>query len=535
MIELFERKKIFVIVNVILLLGFTILAGIYYYGLHKSFWFDYEYTLPMYFQYLNDVFDTNISGRTELMLFTILPYKLWGISLKSVRIYATTMYQMIILFGSCVALYSSKTKKLEWYRIAIFSFIIVILNPGSSPFCGHYSNNFHQYPYDLHATAAIFAVVSLFLLCIHQEVQNKKVKNALKILIVILCIAGFRYTDFLYVVTFVLPLLCVVMLYLWKEKKHFFYGIIMLVVVALAILHMISFFVPELESYFTPKIVWYGSGVMYGDNGFTDFREIWHNISNTFVELMAIFNIDIIWKGIISINTIIALFRIALLVFLLFVSFNIVIKAGEKNSAFDSLDYVDIVLSLGIIFNLCGVVFSSYGESPSCIRYMTIILFYGAISIARQSEKIVSLINQKVDVRSKLYFFIFFFFCILINMTTFWKEDDYVAYYEPAFLEANNFIIANQLGNGLGGNMYATTMTVLGEGQYAIIQGKIQDGEIAVIPETEKVLDSCNYVLSGPEGYNVFSEEEIVQCIGEPDEIYDVAGFRIYYYLNGIK
>lgn len=413
------------IFNIAILCLFVFCAGIYNYGLHRSFWPDHEYSYPVYRQFLKEYYGLNIdlSGIYDFPAY--IPYKLFGCSLKAVRVYASAIYQLIIFFCATASIYSFRRKQFEWYKLGIFAFVAVILHPGSSPFCGHYMSSFHQYPYDMHVAPVMFATLSVMLLCIYQGGGGRaKYKSILKVVIFIVMVMGCKYSDFLYIVGFAGPLICAGLIYMWKKKRKLFYALILGIMAVLAFLHAMSFVVPSLASLFVQSSMsgygaWTDGSTVYGNTSFADLRVMWKYISNTTVELLALFNIDVTGKSMLSIGTLLAGFRLILVVFMFVCCFKSVINVIRKEYTDTLLDPVDIVLSLGIIFNFFIVMFSTYGESGHCIRYMPLILFYGSVILARQSENIVVKLHGEIDERSKIYFFLFFSLAIVTNMATF--------------------------------------------------------------------------------------------------------------------
>ena len=526
------------IFNIALLCLFVLCAGIYNYGLRRSFWPDYEYCDLVYYRFLDELHGHNVSLARVYYTAAYIPYRLFGCSLKAVRVCAVTIYQLIIFFSSIAVIYSFKKKCFEWYKLGIFAFIAVILHPGSSPFCGQYHTLFHQYPYDVHAPSAIFATLSIMLLCVYQGITERKYKYVLKVIILAVIVVGYKLGDFLYILDFVGPLICIGLIYLWKEKRKAFFALIYGVIAAVALLHVISFVVPSLEPLFVHTSITYGTwtngSTVYGNNGFANLSNIWNYVSTTTIELLALFNIDISEKSMLSISTLLAGIRLILVIFLFVCSFRTIIDAIRKEKDYKSLDFVNIVLALGILFNFFLVMFSSYGSGTNCIRYMTLILFYGAIFLARQSENIIAKLYGDVDLKSKLYFFLLFSFAIVANMATFWKEDEYVADYEPAIKSVSSFIAENHLGNGIGGQGYSSILTIIGEGDYAVVAGKVTDeGLDFYIRSYNQVPATFNYIVDWPNGYASFDAETIYRCLGEPDAVYEMNGFVIYYYPEG--
>lgn len=529
------RSRIF---SIAFLCLFVLCAGIYNYGLHRSFWFDYEYSFQIYRRFLAEVYGLNLdlSGFYDIVAY--VPYHLFGCSLKALRAYAAIIYQLIIFFCTIAAIYSFEKGQFEWYKLGIFAFIAVILHPGSSPYCGDYSTLFHQYPYDLHSAPVVYASFSIMLLCIHQGLKERKYKCILKVLIFMVMLVGYKRVDFLYIVGFVGPLICVGLIYLWKEHWQLFVALVFGVMALLAILHVISFAVPSLASLFVYNSIGYGTwsdgSTIYGNSGFADLREIGSYMANAIAEFLALYNIDISGKSMLSIGTLLAGFRLLLVTYMLVCCIKNVINALKKDENFQSINTIDIVLTLGILFNLLIIMFSDYGSGARCIRYMTLTLFYGAIFMARQSENIMIRLFGRVDSLSKRFFFLFFALAIIVNMQPFWKVDDYVADYEPAFLNVSRFIIENNLGNGIGGHGYASTLTLLGEGDYAVVDSYYTGNGFAYSVECD-VSATYHYIVDWQERWRHFDEAMVYRHFGEPDAVYEIDGFVIYYYSNGFS
>ena len=529
------RSRIF---NIALLCLFVLCAGIYNYGLHRSFWPDHEYTVPIYRRFLKEFYGHNMDFSGFFNKVAYIPYRLFGCTIKALRVYAALVYQIIILFSTIAAIYSFERRRFEWYKLGIFAFIAVLLHPGSSLLCGSYYTNLHQYPYDMHVSVAVCATLSIMLMCIHQGITERKYKNIMKVIILIVIAMGYNQGDFLYIIGFVGPLICVGLMYLWREKRKLFFILPFGAIAALAFLHVLSFAMPALSSLFEHHSLYtgYEAGEVVGNIGFADLGEIFNYISNTTAELLALFNIDISGKSMLAISTLFAGLRLILVIFIITGSFRIVVNAIRKANYNQSLDSINIVLALGILFNLFIVMFSRYGTGGYCIRYMTLILFYGAILLARQSENIIVKLYGEINDRSKLYFFLFFSLAIVANMTTFWKMDDYVADYETAIKNVSDYIIENNLGNGIGTPDCASLLTLAGEGTYAVVNCIVANEGIQYhIDGFDGVATTFNYVVDWTEGVSGFDEEVVYRYFGAPDEIIERAGFVIYYYREGFS
>ncbi len=528
-----DTRKKYILINMAILLLFVFAAGIYNYGLKRSFWFDPEYSDQVYRRFLKEYYGLKMNLNSIYDVLVYLPYRMFGCSMKTVRVYSVINYQIIMLFATIAAVYSDG-KRFEWYKLGIFAFIAVILHPGSSPVCGHYTVWFHQYPYDIHPIPVMCAMLSVMLLCIHKETLGKKYKTILKILIGAVIIIGCKKTDFIYIIGFAGPLACVGLIYFWREKRKLFLAILSGMTAVLALLHIVGFFVPSVASLFADHSYSYGQGPIYGMINFADPRMIQNYISNTMTEFLALFNIDIIRKSMLSISSLIAGFRIILVAYMLICCFKTVIDSIIKKD--ESINVVNIVLALGILFNLFIVMFSDYGDGANCIRYMTLILFYGAVFMARCSENIIVKLNGQTDNRFKMYFFMFFSSAIILNMTEFWRPDDYVPDYEQSLQEVSSYILDNHLGNGVAGHYYASTLTILGKGDYAVVDGGVWGGLQLNVGGFEEMQAPFNYIIDWVDAANDHEWhgfEMVEQALGKADEVIEIAGFVIYYYEQG--
>ncbi len=522
--------------NLILLLLFVFAAGIYNYGLKRSFWFDYEYVDPIYKWFMKEKYDLNIDLTGIVNTLAYIPYKLFGCSQKAIRVHSVITYCIVMLFTTFTAMYSKK--HFEWYRLGIFAFITVILHPGSTQAMGHYSQFLHQYLYDLHIMPVFFATFSVMLLLIHQEMSDKKHKAILKVIILVLAIVGYKKTDFLYVIDFVGPMICAGVIWLWNEKRKLLIPIVFGIMIVLALLHVISFGVPALAQIFIHQYgewgMWRDGSVIYGNNAFADFSNIWRFISTTIVEVLALFNIDISNRMMLSLGTFIAGFRLILVILMFILCFRTVINAVCKKKDVKQ-DPVDVILALAIIFNVLIVMFSEYGDEFCTGRYMTLVLFYGAIFMARQSEDIIVKLGGEINNKYKMLYFSFFSLAIIINMTTFWKPDDYVPAYESAMSNVDSLIREKHLGNGIGSVGCATTLTLVGKGEYTIVNARNIDGELKV--DYTDLPTTFNYLLDWRDsGFGMsITEEDVERWLGKPDIVYEVDGFMIYYYYEGFN
>lgn len=508
-----------------------LLAAVYYYGLHLSFWPDAEYCVGFAKYHLADKFGVAWGKVAIKDFFLYVPYKLFGMSYTGIRVYASLVYFTIMLFTSVLALYSFSTRDIKWYIIPLFIFVSVILNPGSTVLCGHHRNIYHLYPYDMHSYAIIFSVAELFLVSLYLQTASLKAKKGIALLIALVSIIALKESDILFVIGFLAPLACVVLGILWKEHRRILlYGILGLLSM-LVLLRFLSIFIEPLQGLFAIRDLSYGNwteGGIYGVTGFADCENIWNNISNTITAVLALFNVELSGKAIFSVYSVICFIRIGLVIVVYVLSFYYIgLSVCKKDYNYD---IVSLLCAYGILLNTVAVMFSEYGMWLRCIRWLVLLIFYGAIIICRNADILFLLDHDKRYVKNIV--FVGFILCILINAVPFWKEDSYKAEYEDAIKGVAQCIEENALGDGIGGHWNANNLTMLMNGKYTVFMTDMDESGLNIhytIPDLK-----LYYIVDGPEDFDNFDMEKIVSINGKPDHVYEIDSFLIYYYKEGI-
>lgn len=516
-----ENPKWRSVVSIIATFMLVVIATLYYYRLHLNFLPDPEYHCLLWIHYIRENFNV-INNWTFSDIFTYIPYKIFGMSVLGIRIFAVSMYFIVMFFTIILALYSNlgKAFRVNWFILPVFIFLAVILNPSDATWLRE-NGTFCVYPYDAHIYAVVFSLLEIFLIELY---TNWKSSKAILIGIVVIGIVGVKVTDLIFLVGFWAPIICYFTTKLWlKNRKYVINGLIGILGI-IAILRFLSIFFEPFRHLFELKTLGYAdwiNGGVYGNIGFVDPENIWKNISVTAKEIMALFNIDIVGRGIISINTIICLIRSILLVLIFaFAILNIVnsFRANKRT------DLVNVLISYGIILNVLVVIISKYGSDASCVRYISLLVPYGVILLCRELENLLQ--KYDADKYYKKAVFICFSLCIVINMVPLWRTKSNITNYE----EAAKYIEENQLGNGIGGWRYGWNLTALMDGEYAVISASATD-DAWEIPEMDIHL---NYIIDGEGDNHFFEIDDIEQKFGKPDQVLTVASFTIYFYENGL-
>lgn len=521
-----NKKNILIIVVCVV---FSLCAAIYYYGLHLNFWPDAEHCMTLLRYYYAEIENTSFSSLKEFWLtkwLSEMAYRLFGINYHSMRIYVSSVYFFCILPTTILSLYSFRKKCFKWYLIPLLTFVAVIINPGRSEFCGFMSEIYHVYPYDMHASAVLLTLLSVMVLQIYLWSEQRKKKIVSLIILVGLILVGCRQADFLlYMTGFVLPLCIWLIAWVWRKHRQIFMYLVLAVSGALVIARICSLFMTPLQLLFAGNITVYGQAnfIMPGD--------VWNSLINVVTEIGALYNINIAGESILSVYTLIAFLRIGIVCIIFYIAFRYVVLIFRSGG--ETIDCISAVASCGILLNIFFLVISTRGfyYGARSIRYMTMVLFFGALLLCRNADIIfASFMKMK---NAKNFLFLFWGLCVLLDVRPVWKGGEDRILYEKAIEEVTNIIVDNGLGNGYGGHWYGPNMTLLMDGEYAVV-------------EEDRIVNNIqiNYIVNGKKGsalpgiesghYRAYEESALLEQYGKPDRVWETEFFYIWYYNEGI-
>lgn len=519
-----------------------IIFGLYYYGIHLSFSPDPEsiYSNIVNFYRINYGEKYPRSNVFWEIVITIAT-QIAGISYRANRLAATGMYFLILFFTFILSAVDFKNKKINFYTMPVFIMLMVILHPGSSLNCGQYTEVYHVYPFDMHTGSTVFAILSLLSLEVLLRQRETKGKWIAVLMFAAILIEGMTKTDLLYYIVFIIPLCLIGIKWAGQSQKGrnilaygilFFAGSIML-------LKIVSLFHGGFDILFNDQSVGYGAWTsgetIYGSTDFVKVEEIGEHIVNFIAALMGLFNIDFSGKSILNFNTLIYSVRITIL----FIAAWLVkenIKRyfkpiDQKNDKINQL--INLLLSMGILFNCIAFLGTSYGNDRGSIRYMTAVVPYVTILLCRNVEMIRKKIGIKSD-KFRLYFFLFGMAIVISNISPVWRPDEYKTFYEQENEKVAEILKKRELKYGLATHWNASTLTALNEGEIIVSEAYFDGEFIRRREEYQKIDYEYNYFILSTDGWfsygNDFNYEKLVQIYGEPANIYGTELFMICVY-----
>jgi hypothetical protein len=274
----------------LVLILFIFAAGIYYYGLHRSFWPDPESIYMTLRFFYRDKFGYQYAYGGITDFFAFISYKLFGAGYRGARVYYSFVYMFILGFTTLLAIWNSKENKINWHLLPMLAFVVVLLNPGDSEFCGYHTDAYHVYPYDMHTESILMILITTFIVdCILYAKINNKIKVLL--IVALLAVIALNRSDLMFLMGFVAPVVCILVAELFKRNRETFIESILVLFALIVLLRVVGIFYEPIAQYFESEKLSTPYGKIYGNAGFVEYDDLWANISVTLTEIMALFNI----------------------------------------------------------------------------------------------------------------------------------------------------------------------------------------------------------------------------------------------------
>ncbi len=554
-----EKKR--QIISIAIVLIYAILAGVYYYLVHRGHWPDHEQMASIYDFHIRELLGINGIGikKSFSSLTGFLAYTLFGTTMKGVLFEASIRYFLIILPISFMMLYDFEKKKINWSIIPLVTFLLVIVNMRPSEYNGHYYLWYHQCFYDQHTGAVFWTVWAVFAIELMMQAKNKIKKYVYKICLGFIILFGLLSRDLIFCVVFIGPAGIFLLVTLWKKDRQWFWRLAIAVLFLLVVARALKPFSTVLQIMF-PSYSYAGSNSsshygytgnapvlpIYGNVGFINIEDIWRQVTNVVTEILSLYNVEYVNQPILAFTSVVIVIRAGLVFYMLLLSVRqIILFLRADGERMKETDYTLVISSLAVVINILAVVMTMWGSGYNCGRYLTTVFFLGTLILVKNIKKRIEYMVPNDPKISHFFVFVAFSLCVLLDMPLFWRVYDYGQPYKQWQRDAARVIMENDLGNGLSGSCCCTTMTILMGGKYTVYPVYEENGEIMGYPVYEEngkittwneINTPINYVITGtnaPEGYswyNPFTEEEICNSFGEPDRIYDTGVFVIYYY-----
>ncbi len=367
------RNKVFVfmICAICLLLG-----SVYYFGIHLGFVPQGEETSLMWrwnlivhgngkYQHINVVSD----------LIAYISAQIGGCSFFSTRLYSTLMYTVVLFFTMHLCLKPKRGGEVSLWLLplyALFMIFVHIVGTGSE-FGKIFTDTDLVYllPYDYHLMPLIFALCSIFMIGCMLRSTNPKSRKRYFIVNLIIAVYGMLFSDLIYYIIFVGPVLFTLFLRGLRDKKKKKYCF-MVLAAGLFLLFITRVLPLDLcESFWTQeKADHYGE--IYGATNWLNIDNFFAHIENYLKVILQLFNAEFSDAPVLSFYSVVYFVRVVFIVIGHILVFRILKSSMIGNIRDTSYDYIDEVLAWGYFLLFCSFIFTYNGY------YMALIRYYGA-------------------------------------------------------------------------------------------------------------------------------------------------------------
>lgn len=496
---------------IVISLFIVAIASAYYYLINTGYFPGIEYIMYQENMWKADLLGTDYPYTTKNFIYytAFISYKIFGYSIRSVRMQAVIARSVIVFISCLIVLYDSHNKKIQYSILPLFLFLIVLVNPGNSEFG---INSFNAY--DSHPDSVFLAVLCIWILGLN---IHKKIKY---VIVVLLIICGVVTADLLFFLCFVTPFIIdsIIKLYHYSKKYfcYFVFGICVILVlgrVATCLSGTISRFYQMPIEYNIEYGSWQDGTELYGEAGFVNVDLLFDNLELTIKGFLGLFNADFSENRIVSVYNLCIVFRIFVVIYILVKSIKTIISYLKE---YNSENQIKFIISLGIILNFIFVMLYSNTDDraeSAALRYLLVSYYYGIYMICFSAVDII-IENGEELVKKCIFYFLICLICLdfYVPKIKLYKQS---SWYE-SYANMRNFLLENDLGYGATDYWTAPLITAQTSGEVFVSASNI---------------DGCkfNYIIDKEDetGWRIGNVEE---TYGEADEIYDFQVYKIYYY-----
>ncbi len=363
----------------------VIAGGIYYFYIQHSFVPNAEdlATTQQWYLVLKHMQNYNHSN-VIFDVVSCLSVLIGGMSFFSIRLEFTLFYVMVLGLGLYL---SASCKKEPWYLLPLWAFFMIFIHTvqAGSNFTTVYDDTdlIRMFPYNYHIIPLIFALISLVVLQCWLNTNEGKKKNIIVGIEVIVVIYASLFTDLIYYIIFVLPMLIVLALRgLYNNKTRKYMMPLLALGVGLMLLTRI------LPGNFFSKL-WDNTtlgtsyGTIYGGTDWLDLDNIFLHITNYIKTIMLIFNIDLSDRPLISFYSVLFVVRIALVVTGYVIVAKIIASSVRGKVEQNGFRMVDEILAWGFVMLSCSFIFTRNALYRDLIRYYTAVVQILTILLCR--------------------------------------------------------------------------------------------------------------------------------------------------------
>lgn len=538
--KILENKVFSFIICVI----FLVLSALYFYGLQCGYPPEPEsiMTISTLFSHLTLGTGYHIP---ELLYSAcaFLAVKIGGMSYFASRLCYSLLYMILLSGVMFLCLKPKNGHNIKLYLLPLIGLFSVLLFPVADNFelfqWPDHVELIYLWPHVYHYTSRIYAVLCMVVLFILVQCKEKRKQIVYAVVLAVICLYAMKTTDLIFYVMFPAPFLIVAFLHAFHKAEIRKYAIF------LASGGMVILFLSRVLPYAVKGRLWtkermHVYGETYGGTNWILTNYLGVNILN-YIKLNTLnFNIQLPGLPVISLYTVVAVFRIVILIIGYIMTFHIVkcsLTGRGESYQYDCVDEVSAwaYLILSVIY-----LFTDFGSWWVHFKYFCGMTFLMTIILCRNIETFFKIIDIKAlnELKYKKVLFCAYTFILCVcSMGKVWTS------HAPDGYEADFEAITKYIeGTGYG---HAVAPLWL----YPQIDAK-SNGRIMVFTTVEDVRNvygddaKISYIITNDDDNseiqaNVYehcgSYEEICEYYSEPTDVIHYDKLQLLIFEDGIK
>lgn len=536
--------------NRALIMGFSIafilLSSLYHYLLLCQYPPMGEDLMSISLAYSHLHLGTEYYGREILwMVSTFLAVQIGGMSYFAMRLHWVFLYSILLCETMFLCLTQKQGGRIKLYCIFLVGLFAVVLFPAADAptlfQVGCDDLSYFWLP-TYHYPARIYAVACLLLLFLAIRCKGRKGRVVYATTIAVISLYALKWTDLIFVIMFLAPAVIVLFLRLFHKAETRKYAVFLFVAGMFFLLLSRILPLSTTHNLWTKAHDAIYEGPVYGSTNWTSWNRLGERVLSYLRLLGVTFNIQIEDMPVISLHTVVALLKIAILAVGYMLMFHIIKCSLHGKGKEHGYDFVDEILAWSYLMLSCIYLFTEFGEVIACGRYFSGMTTVMTILLCRNLELIPRIGGwdtvREIGHKRELFFICTMILCIC-STGKIWKEHATDVYGDElkAIVE---YIEATQYGYTVANYWTWPHIQALSGGQ--VMAYESQDDIRQVYGDDAKIAYIITNNTDNPDhtsGHSFYfhcnSYEEICEYYSAPTRIINYDKLQLVVYENGIQ
>lgn len=351
----------------------VMLGGGYYFGIQHAFVPNSEDLSSIQRWYLTLKSNHPYSHKNIIGdLISCLSVLVGGLSYFSCRLQFTLWYMILLGLSLWLSVAGKKGVK-AWSVLPLWAFFMIFVHTVRSGVrfgkVYEHTDLIYQLPYNYHMMPLIFALISMIVLQSYLNAESGQKKRMTGIIGIIVGIYALLFTDLIYYIIFVAPVLIVLTLkgfYNDRTRKY----MMPLLAAGIGVVLLTRVFPGDFfGKLWSRETIGSSYGTIYGGTDWLNLDDLLLHLVNYIKTVMLLFNIDLSGRPIISFYSLLFAVRIVLVLAGYVIVAKIVVSGVRGKTQQNGYTMIDEILAWGFVMLSCSFIFTRNGSYNGGIRY----------------------------------------------------------------------------------------------------------------------------------------------------------------------